>query len=594
MASMSRKVLCFLAVLFTFSAISSPTYADDQTVFGPKALKIKRWHIHLSFHKFRVDDPGDAVIIITKRTPNKKIRGGFVFFNRKFISIRNFLVGSDTVFEKEISLRSKNRMTVFLRGKRGASIGLKVEKKGLPSVNTAPVADAQSVTTAEDTPVAITLTGSDPDGDPLTYQVVSEPSNGTLTGTLPDRTYTPSANYNGLDSFTFKVNDGILDSQPATVTITVDPVNDPPVANEDTATTEEDTAVDIDVLANDTDVDGDALEVDSVTVPANGSVTINSDNTVTYTPDQDFCGTDSFTYTVSDGKAGTATANVSIEVIPISPIALVITSPADGDTISRPDIMVEGTITNTTGNETGVTVNGILAVVYGDQLVANHVPLKEGENIITANATDTDGNTATASPTINALTTGDYITITADTESGISPLETTLRIEGSFSLTEEPSLSYNGPDVVEFFDSPDENEYNIRMTTEGIYKFTAEVDYQGDTYTDTIAIQVLDQAKLDALLRAKWEGMRQGLAESDIDSAVSCFSESSKENYREMFTILSSSLAQIEQELGDIQFIGVMKNSAEYDIRITRDGVEYSYYLLFVRDENGLWKIRSF
>jgi Ca2+-binding RTX toxin-like protein len=90
------------------------------------------------------------------------------------------------------------------------------------------VADDQSVTTAEDTAVAITLTATDATNDPLTYTVLTEPDNGTLSGTAPNLTYTPNANFSGSDSFTFKVNDGTADSNIATVSITVTPVNDAP------------------------------------------------------------------------------------------------------------------------------------------------------------------------------------------------------------------------------------------------------------------------------------------------------------------------------------------------------------------------------
>ena len=88
-------------------------------------------------------------------------------------------------------------------------------------VNDAPVANANTATTSEDVPVAITLTGSDTDSSGLTYSIVSGPTKGTLSGTLPNLTYTPSADYNGSDSFTFRVNDGTADSTTATVSITV-------------------------------------------------------------------------------------------------------------------------------------------------------------------------------------------------------------------------------------------------------------------------------------------------------------------------------------------------------------------------------------
>lgn len=126
---MSRKAPCLFALLLIFSAISSAAYATDQTIFGPTDLKIRRWHFHFSFHRFRLGDPGDGVIIITKKAPDKKIRGGFLVFNRKYVPIRNFLVGSGAVFEKEVSLRPRNRLIVFLRGSPGASITIEIRRK---------------------------------------------------------------------------------------------------------------------------------------------------------------------------------------------------------------------------------------------------------------------------------------------------------------------------------------------------------------------------------------------------------------------------------------------------------------------------------
>jgi VCBS repeat-containing protein len=87
------------------------------------------------------------------------------------------------------------------------------------------------ITTAEDASAAITLAADDPDGDALTYAVVSQPSHGTLSGTAPNFTYAPNAGYNGADSFTFKANDGHIDSTIATISITVTPVNDAPVVS---------------------------------------------------------------------------------------------------------------------------------------------------------------------------------------------------------------------------------------------------------------------------------------------------------------------------------------------------------------------------
>ncbi|GBD97125.1 MAG TPA: hypothetical protein ENG83_12440 [Nitrospirae bacterium] len=115
----------------------------------------------------------------------------------------------------------------------------------------------------------------------------------------------------------------------------------------------------------------------------------------------------------------------------LSPITVTITSPLDNDTINRTDVMVKGTVSNTTGNETGVVINGIVAVVYNGEFFVNHVPLEEGDNIITANATDMDGYTATVSITVNAVTTEPYVTLRANIESGIAPLTTYFSVSTS-------------------------------------------------------------------------------------------------------------------------------------------------------------------
>jgi MYXO-CTERM domain-containing protein len=181
--------------------------------------------------------------------------------------------------------------------------------------NAAPVAIAQAVTTAEDTAKAIALTGSDADADALTFVVVTQPAHGTLTGSGSSLTYTPAANYNGSDGFTFKANDGVADSAPATVSITVTAVNDAPVATAQTVTTLEDTSLGI-TLAG-TDVDGDALTFTVVTQPAHGVLSGTAPG-LTYTPAPDYPGADSFTFKANDGALDSALATVSITLTPVN------------------------------------------------------------------------------------------------------------------------------------------------------------------------------------------------------------------------------------------------------------------------------------
>ncbi|MHC4430577.1 MAG: cadherin-like domain-containing protein [Planctomycetota bacterium] len=187
------------------------------------------------------------------------------------------------------------------------------------SANHPPIAESGEVTTQEDAPVSVVLVGSDEDGDELIFSVETGPSHGQLSGTVPELIYSPGTNFNGSDSFSFKVNDGEDDSEVATVSIKVSPVNDSPKANDDSVKAQEDAPVaTVEVLANDTDPDGDKLIVINATQGTNGSVTIGTDSTLAYTPYRNFSGTDSFTYTLSDGSGGTDTATVNVTIDPVN------------------------------------------------------------------------------------------------------------------------------------------------------------------------------------------------------------------------------------------------------------------------------------
>jgi hypothetical protein len=139
-----------------------------------------------------------------------------------------------------------------------------------------PVAMNLQFTMMEDAarPVAIRLQATDADGDPLSYEIVSPPQHGTLTGTGASRSYKPAANFSGVDSFTYLARDATRASNTATVTLNVTPMNDPPVAMPDVATVARRASVTIPVRDNDSDPDGDTLTIASVTKPPSGTVKI--------------------------------------------------------------------------------------------------------------------------------------------------------------------------------------------------------------------------------------------------------------------------------------------------------------------------------
>lgn len=202
-------------------------------------------------------------------------------------------------------------------------------------INDAPVLVDDTATTAEDTAVtaAVLANDSDVDGVPVpgTVAITVQPSDGSATVNLSTGTitYTPDADFNGTDTLTYSVSDSGFPlpaiTREATLTVTVNAVNDAPRLTTDDVATNEDTALDIDVLANDTDVDG-ALVPDSVTItlaPAHGQASVNpATGVVTYTPNADYNGPDGFTYSVTDNGSPTPVATssvpVTITVLPVN------------------------------------------------------------------------------------------------------------------------------------------------------------------------------------------------------------------------------------------------------------------------------------
>ncbi|HEX8770882.1 MAG TPA: Ig-like domain-containing protein, partial [Acidimicrobiales bacterium] len=251
------------------------------------------------------------------------------------------------------------------------------------AVNDAPTCSAATLSTDEDVTGSTAAACADVDGDTLSYTVVGQPAHGAA-GVWTDDTlvYTPEADYNGTDAFTYTASDGATDSNVATVAVTVNPVNDAPVANPDSYTTASGTALSVPapgVLGNDTDVDGDPLIAGSASTPANGTVTLGANGSFTYSANPGFSGTDTFTYSASDANGGSSTATVTITVRP---------PPAPGDT--RPTELRVNDVAVAEGNA-GTTAAVFTIARSGNVSGASTVKYK------------TSGGTATAASDYTAM-----------------------------------------------------------------------------------------------------------------------------------------------------------------------------------------------
>jgi aspartate 1-decarboxylase len=342
-------------------------------------------------------------------------------------------------------------------------------------VNDAPQAIAQAVSTAEDTALEITLSGSDVENDSLTYAIASQPSNGTVTLNGAVATYTPNANGNGPDSFTFTVADAGFTSAPASVSLTVNPVNDTPVAVADTLEATEDTPATYPVsalLGNDTDIENDSLNVASVT-----GATLNGDNTITFTPAGNFNGVAGFTYTVTDGNTTSAPAVVTVNVAAVNdaPVATA------GSAIVNEDgtVVIALVGTDVDGDTLTYSIvtqpaNGIASVSGSNATYQPHPDLN-GTDSFTFKAYDGQFDSAPATITVTVTPVDDVpvanpqsvatdedtqkvITLTgSDVDGDVlfytvpgTPSHGTLSLSGA-QATYTPNPDYHGPDSFTFF-----------------------------------------------------------------------------------------------------------------------------------------------
>jgi hypothetical protein len=346
------------------------------------------------------------------------------------------------------------------------------------SANQTPTAIAQSVTTDEDISVAITLSGTDPENDQLTFATGTQPTKGSLSGTPPNLTYTPNPNANGNDSFTFTANDGTSTSAPATISITINPINDPPsfTASNPPAVNEnagpQSVANWATFSAGPSDENTQAVVGYPVSNVSNAALfstppSVNPSGTLTYTPAANASGTSTFQVTVQD-NGGTAnggvdtsaaqTFTITVAVVDDPPMAVndaatvMEDDPATTITVLANDTDIDGgpiSITSVTqsANGTVVITGGGTGLTY--QPNPNYCNDPPGTTLDTFTYTLTPGgNTATVSVTVTCGNDAPLIDLdgTADDPGGDSDFAVTFTEGTPVVIVDAANLTVGDPD----------------------------------------------------------------------------------------------------------------------------------------------------
>ncbi|ELB2043899.1 tandem-95 repeat protein, partial [Vibrio parahaemolyticus] len=324
-------------------------------------------------------------------------------------SIQIFIVNGVATITPTADWNGKETITFTAKDPSGESVSQTVD------FTVAPVADivADKATVVEDTPTIIKVLGNDTfegDGKVVSLDANNGPVNGSVS-VNPDGsvTYTPNDNYHGIDSFTYIVTSGGV-SESTTVSVDVTPVNDAPVAKDDTAITDEDTPVTIDVLPNDNDIDGDKLSIQSASVPeAQGKVEI-VDGKLVFTPAENFNGHAEIIYTVTDGQL-TDEAKVTVTVNPVNDAPTIKVDAVESiteDAVSTDTVVATLTVRDTDTSEDQLTVslennsNGYFVLV-GDEVKLTQAGVDAVNNDelnlkgLTISASVSDGVNPTAS-----------------------------------------------------------------------------------------------------------------------------------------------------------------------------------------------------
>lgn len=330
------------------------------------------------------------------------------------------------------------------------------------------------------------------------------------------------------------------------------------------------------------------VKVTNVASGAAVTVTANSDGS--FTVQLAAQEGNSLTITVTDG-----TGNVSpVRTTQVgSAVQIAITFPAQGAFISGNRTVVRGTAQGPFN--TGVIVNGVVALVHNGIFIADNVPLSFGQNTITAIATTLGGQAVQASVTLDSNTDPSVLDVKASPTSGIAPLAVTFEAQfGSTSSIQSLSMDFDGNGTVDFTTTDPNAQLQYNYTTPGLYTAHLRVtDQQGAVFNAEVSILVQDVAAMDTLFKNMWNNMNTALVAGDIPTALTFLDPAAQQKYEPVWQVLLPHMSEIVASYSPVRGAFIGQSVAEYGLNRTINGENRLFLIYFLKDESGVWRLAA-
>ena len=402
--------------------------------------------------------------------------------------------GQTVTYTPDPGFSGEDAFTYTVTDDEGATDQATVRVTVRPPPNRAPTAVADGYDVDAGSTLTVAAPGvlgndADPDDDDLTAVLAQGVADGTLALNADGSfTYTPDAGFSGQDSFAYRASDGDATSAPATVTITVEAQNAPPVAQDDAATTAPGAAVRVDVLDNDTDPDDDDLTVTAVSTPSKGEAQITAGGqAVRYTPAATASGTDTFTYTVSDGNGGTDVGTVTVTITPTNAAPVAQNdrfTPTEDAVFTAPPPGVLGNDSDVDGDDLTAVLgrdvaNGTLVLRADGSFTYTPDPDFNGEDSFTYRASDGTATSSAATVTLAVAPVNDAPTAQPN----------------AYATAEDEPLTVAAPGVLANDADPDDDDLTavlaqdvangtLALNADGSFTYTPDPDFNGqDSFT---------------------------------------------------------------------------------------------------------------